>query len=177
MPQPGSRTDTTSMSSPTLRNRTLRARRICVGAALALALSVSGCGISIPADPEGTLDSVSGGTLRVGVSVDPPLTEVHGTEPTGPMVDLAASFAEHIDATPTWTVHGEETLVKLMEQGEIDLAVGAFTDQSPWSDRVGLTRGYAIPGFEPDSFVMLVPIGENAMLTSLERFLDTELGA
>ena len=54
----------------------------------------AGCGVTIPTDPEGTLERVSGGTLRVGVSPNPPWTEVtQGAEPTGTEVRLVEEFA------------------------------------------------------------------------------------
>lgn len=140
-------------------------------------LTLTGCGLNIPSDPNGTFDRVSGGTLRVGISVDPPLTEVHDTGPSGPMIDLAAGFAREINATPEWSMQSEETLVKQLESGRIDLAVGSFTDQTPWSDRVGTTRGYTtIAGSASEAKVMLVPLGENKLLTELETFLDAEVG-
>ena len=153
-----------------------RARGIAC-ALLAGALALTGCALSVPSDPNDTFEKVSGGTIRVGISVDPPLTEVSDTGPSGPMIDLAAGFARQINATPEWSVQSEETLVKQLESGHIDLAVGSFTDQTPWSDRVGMTRGYTtIPGSDSEAKVMLVPLGENKLLTELEMFLDEEVG-
>ena len=138
---------------------------------------LSGCGRSVPSDPEGTLDWVSGGTLRVGVSPDPPLVVAQAQEPSGALIDLASGFADSVGAETQWTVGSEETLVGLLEDGDLDLVVGGFTDQTPWVDKAGATRGYtSIPGADGRSIVMLVPLGENAMLTSLESFLDAEVG-
>lgn len=141
------------------------------------ALVATGCGVQVPADPDGTLDRVTGGELRVGAVPDPGLVEVTGDDPSGPLVDLVEEFADTIDAETEWTVASEETLVSELETGALDLAVGGFTDQSPWADRVGLTRGYtAIPGSDGRSIALLVPLGENAMLAELETFLDEEVG-
>jgi ABC-type amino acid transport substrate-binding protein len=136
-----------------------------------------GCGASVPADPDGTLQAVLGGELRVGVSADEGLVDVSTETPTGPLVDLVDTFAESLDADVEWTVGSEETLVVMVEEGDLDLVVGGFTDQTPWVDRVGVTRGYrGIQGSEDRPIVMFVPLGENALLSELEGFLDREVG-
>lgn len=143
---------------------------------LALTVSLVGCGATIPADPDGTLQTVSGGDLRVGISPDEGLTDVSGDVPTGPLVDLVHAFAESVDADVDWTIDGEETLVGMMEEDKLDLVVGGLTDQTPWIDRVGVTRGYTgIEGAGDRAIVMFVPLGENAFLSKLELFLDTEV--
>lgn len=61
----------------------------------------------------------------------------------------------------------------MLEEGELDLVVGGMTDQTPWVERAGVTRGYTtIEGADGRSLVMLVPLGENALLFVLEQFLD-----
>lgn len=150
------------------------------GALLALALTVglAGCGLTVPSDPDGTLQQVSGGELRVGVSPAEGLADVAADAPTGPLVDLVDTFADSLDADVEWTIDSEETLVGMLEEGELDLVVGGLTDQTPWVDRAGVTRGYTgVPGADGRSIVMLVPLGENAFLSELELFLDTEVGS
>lgn len=145
---------------------------------IVLTVSVSACGITIPSDPDGTLDSVTGSTMHVGISPEPGLVKIDDAGPSGPLVDLTEGFAASIDARIEWTVAAEESLVKGLETGDLDLAVGGFTDQTPWTDRAGITRGYTgISGAGDRSLVFLVPLGENAFLTKLEKFLDEEVGA
>lgn len=152
-----------------------RARRVLV--ILAMSTTLAGCGLTVPTDPDGTLQTVSGGELRVGVAPDEELADVSTAPPTGPLVDLVDEFATSLDAEVRWTVGSEEELVVKVEEGGLDLVVGGFTDQTPWVDRVGVTRGYSgIEGSEGRSTVMFVPLGENAFLSSLEEFLDTEVG-
>ncbi|MGF2948888.1 type 2 periplasmic-binding domain-containing protein [Microbacterium alcoholitolerans] len=147
-------------------------------AALLLAASLTGCGISIPTDPDRTLENVSGGELRVGASPDTGLIEAAGATPSGPLADLVTTYAAELDASTDWTVDSEETLVGMLEAGDLDLLVGGFTDQTPWVDRAGMTRGYSsIEGADGRKIVMLVPLGENAFLSNLERFLDEEVGS
>lgn len=139
---------------------------------------MTGCGISIPTDPDGTLENVTGGELRVGVSPDTDLVDVAGATPTGPLVDLVTTYAASLDASTDWTVDSEETLVGMLEAGDLDLLVGGFTEQSAWTDHAGMTRGYSgIEGADGRKIVMLVPLGENAFLSDLERFLDKEVGS
>jgi len=134
--------------------------------------------MTVPADPDGTLDRVTGGELRVGTSPEPGLVEIDRGEPRGPVVDLVDDFAASIDANVTWTVATEESLVGMLETGDLDLVAGGLTPDTPWIDKAGITRGYSgIEGADGRKVVMLVPLGENAFLTDLERFLDKEVGS
>lgn len=145
--------------------------------AIALVAAISGCGLTVPTDPDGSLQNVSGGELKVGTSPDPGLVSDDTEPPTGSVPDLVTGFADSIDADVDWTIASEETLVTMLERGDLDLVAGGFTDQTPWVDRAGVSRGYpGIDGADGRSIVMLVPLGENAFLSSLERFLDEEVG-
>jgi len=150
---------------------------VVVAISVALAVSLAGCSLSVPSDPEGTLAHVTGGELRVGVTIEPGLVDPDGSGVSGPLVDLVQDFSATIHTEPEWTIASEETLVGLLEDGELDLLIGGFTDKSPWTDRAGMTRGYQkIDGADGRSVVLLVPLGENAFLTKLESFLDEEVG-
>lgn len=167
------------MTDITQRRATSFARGAAAAAVLAATtLLVCACGVTVPSDPDGTLDAVVGDAIEVGVSPDPGLVDTRGDEPRGPLVDLVEGFASSLDARIEWTVASEETLVGDLETGDLDLAVGGFTDQTPWSDRAGVTRGYtSIEGADGRSVVFLVPLGENALLSELEAFLDEEVGS
>jgi polar amino acid transport system substrate-binding protein len=168
------------MTSPDLPEPGPAPRRRTVLAA-GVALLLSGCGLTIPTDPDGTLDRVrSGGTLRVGASPRPGWVELQGKHaPSGREPQLVEGFAEHLDAEVEWTVAGEEHLVTMLEDGELDLAVGGFTDANAWMDKVGLTRSYAEVDVDgtTEAHVMMVPMGENALQSELERWLDDHGGA
>lgn len=143
--------------------------------ALMCAAVLSACTLTVPTDPDGTLSAASGGTLRIGASEEPGLVQLNGGSPTGPLPEFVETFAAEIDAEPEWTIAGEQTLVQMLEEGELDLAIGAFRGDTPWSDRAGITRGYSdLPGIEGREVVMLTPLGENAFLSRLEKFLDEE---
>ncbi|GAA4774967.1 type 2 periplasmic-binding domain-containing protein [Microbacterium gilvum] len=157
---------------------TASVRRIGAVAALAAVLATSACGLRIPEDPDGTLDAVvAAGVLAVGASDEPGLVEVDAGAATGPLADVVERFADGIGVGVTWTEGSEETLVGMLETGDVDIAVGGFTDASPWIDRAGLTRGYPdLPGAVGRPVVLLVPLGENRLLAALEAHLDAEAG-
>lgn len=142
-----------------------------------LVLSLTACGLSVPADPDGTLAAVSGGELRAGTSPDGSLVTVDDGRPAGPVVDLVEAFAASVDAEVDWTVASEESLVTRLEAGDLELIAGGITADTPWLDRAGVSRGYRdIEGAGDREIVMLVPLGENAFLSRLEAFLDAEVG-
>jgi ABC-type amino acid transport substrate-binding protein len=149
--------------------------RMLTAAALAALMVLTGCSAPVmPADPDGTLATVRGGELRAGVTPAGGLVDVTGAEPTGDEADAVRAFARSLDAEVDWTVASEETLVRGLEDGELDLVAGGITDETPWVDRAGVTRGYREVVDErgrTHMLVMLVPLGENAFLSELETFL------
>lgn len=151
--------------------------RCVTGAAIAGAILLLGaCGIQIPSDPGGTLDRISGETLRAGASPDGTLVVVTGDEVSGALAELVEGFARTRAADVEWTVASEETLVTDLEARRLDLAVGGATDSSPWADRVAITRGYdGIVGADGRTIVFLLPMGENALQSALEAYLDAQV--
>lgn len=152
-----------------------RTRRTGAVVALALALAAAAGGCGVPADPDGTLARIdSTAVLRAGASPAAPLVITDGGDVSGAAAELIEGFAVTRDARVMWTVDSEEDLVDQLEAGTLDVAVGGMTTASPWADRASLTRGYTIAGI-PD-VVVLLPLGENATQSALERYLDGELG-
>lgn len=144
---------------------------------LVVTLVLVGCGTHIPSDPSGTLETVRGGTLRVGVSLNEGFVETGSageTQPTGPEVEIIEEFAKSLDAETTWTVGSEESLVRGLQRGQLDLVAGGLSDATPWIDRAAVTRPYAEVTDDDGGavkIVMLAPMGENAFLSELETFL------
>ena len=128
----------------------------------------------IPSDPDGTLDRVRDGVLRVGVSPNAPWTVVDGGAPTGIEPDLVREFANGLRAQDEWRLGGEEVLILELEHQRLDLVIGGLTADTPWSDKAAITKAFAEG---PDATgevaerVMAAPMGENAFLLRLEKFL------
>ena len=150
-------------------------RRIGLLPVLTMAIFVLlGCGLSIPADPDHTLQRVRGGVLRVGASPSEPWI-VWGAErePSGVEADLVRRFAASLDARVEWTRGGEEALIDRLERGALDLVVGGLTAKTPWVEKAAVTKPY-LTEQTPEGkqeHVMAAPLGENAFLVALERFL------
>ena len=154
-----------------------RSRRYAVAAATLLATSgLAACGITIPADPDGTLDHIHGAEIRAGYVAEPGLIEAGNPNPVGPLADLITDYAETEGASVDWTMASEETLTNALDRGTIDIAVGGFTDKTPWTDLASVSRAFTTAEHPtaPPRHVALVPLGENAFLTSFETFLDEE---
>ncbi|WP_295791926.1 transporter substrate-binding domain-containing protein [uncultured Microbacterium sp.] len=149
-------------------------------AAVAVAASTmlfAGCGIQIPADPSGTLDAVEGGVLRAGVTPNGEWVRVGEDSPTGTEVEALTHFAQSLNAEIQWTVGSEESLVRGLEDGQLDVVAGGLSDKTPWTNKAGVTRPYAEATLADGSslkLVMLVPLGENAFVSALETFLTDE---
>ncbi|MFL0580204.1 substrate-binding periplasmic protein [Dietzia sp. 179-F 9C3 NHS] len=145
-------------------------------AALALgAALVAGCSGPFPRDVDGSLERISGGTLRVGVSENPPWTQVSDDgEVTGREADLVTGFARSEGARVEWTPGAESELVTAMTRGDLDVLIGGLTADSPWEQEVAITRHYAeevTPDGDTEKLVMATPLGENALLVALETYL------
>lgn len=152
----------------------MRGRLSRVYAVGLVVVALSGCS-SIPRDPDGTLEQVvERGELRVGASPSGELVTLEGDDPSGPEVDLVEGFAQDLGVDVVWTMSGETELVGAMERGDLDVLVGGLHADSPWSDKVAVTRPYAESREDGETVkhVLAVPIGENAMLVRLERYLD-----
>jgi ABC-type amino acid transport substrate-binding protein len=136
-------------------------------------VAVAGCGVTIPTDPDGTLDRVrTDGVVRVGASPAHDWVAVGSGTPSGREPALVEDLAEHLGARVEWVVAGEEHLATLFEDGEIDLAVGGFTEDNVWIEKVGLTRPYVTEAGR--AHVWMVPLGENAWQSEVERWLDRQ---
>ena len=133
---------------------------------------VAGC--HFPDDPDGTLDRVQNGTLRVGLSAREPWTGVVDGKPAGPEARLVEDLAAELNAKVEWVVGAESDLLTALEQRDLDLVVGGFTNDTPWKERVGLTEPYLKLEDESEhteKHVIAVAPGENRWLMRVEQFL------
>lgn len=152
----------------------------CAAMVAVVLLFATGCLGQFPADAQGTLDRATGGVLRVGVSENPPFTQVDADGAvSGSEVDLITEYAASIDAEIDWVPGAESILAEAMGAGELDVVVGGLTSDSPWTSDIALTRPYTeteVPGGSAKKVVMGVQPGENALMVDLELFLAQEAG-
>lgn len=107
--------------------------------ALVAMLSIPSCG-PIPKDPEKTTERILAGTMRVGVSENPPWIRRNGEEADGIEADLIRSLAQTMSARVEWVWGIPEDHYHGLEKFEIDLVAGGLTAETPWKARVGMTR-------------------------------------
>ncbi len=78
--------------------------------------------------------------MRVGITANPPWTAAEG--PSGVEVELAEELARSLDARIEWVDGGHAELLTALEHREVDLAIGGFTADDPWSKEVTFTQPY-----------------------------------
>ncbi|WP_460892102.1 transporter substrate-binding domain-containing protein [Rufibacter soli] len=128
----------------------------------------SGCD-KIPKDPEDTLRQVTGGTLHVGYSENPPWVVKGAQEPTGLEPEMVKAFAKTINARVQWHQDTEQELLEALEKKKLQLVVAGLTDDSPWKSKISFTRPYLTLGKKKHVFGVVM--GENAFVMKLEKFL------
>jgi polar amino acid transport system substrate-binding protein len=115
------------------------------GRALALvALALLLCACGLPRDPDGTLERVRNGVLRVGATQRPPWLVAVGTGATGVEARLIESFAASLGARVRWHWGSGEEHLAALAAGQLDLVAGGLEQESPWARRVGTTRPYVV---------------------------------
>lgn len=110
-----------------------------VALSIAVAL-LTGCGI--PRDPEGTLDSVKGDMLRVGVVEHEPWVSLEEDEPSGIEVELVERFAGTLDARIEWFPGSGSEVFSALHVGTLDMVIGGLERTSPYAKEAALTHPY-----------------------------------
>jgi polar amino acid transport system substrate-binding protein len=100
------------------------------------------CGCQFPRDPEGTLDRVRGGVMRVGVTESEPFVKLSGPEPAGVEVELIEGFARSLGARVEWVEGSETDLMQALHGRQLDIVAAGLTRRSVWQHEVALTRPY-----------------------------------
>ena len=132
----------------------------------------------LPRDPEGTLDRVRSGTLRVGFVVDTPWVTAAGEGAGGIEGAIAAQLARGLGARIAWTHASETPLLTALHDGDLDLVIAGLTKDSPWAARASFTRPYyvdttVVHGERKEvPHVVAVRPGENAWQVHVERMLE-----
>lgn len=161
-----------------MRTRVSR-NRIRIGFIGLLIFFLTACGLQLPVDPHGTLDRVRGGVMRVGVTENRPWVKVDAAEePSGIEPTLISGFADQLDSDIEWTTGSEAVLLEELDQGELDIVVGGFLDDTPWIEKGAITVPYREQrtSSSREKHVMIVRMGENGLLLALEKFLLEKVG-
>lgn len=101
------------------------------------------CGF--PRDPMGTLERVRDGEMRVGVAENEPWVRTGEGRPSGVEVELIEDFADEMGAETVYVEGTVPELLRTIKQGELDVLIGGFTDESPGvreQKEAGITRPY-----------------------------------
>jgi polar amino acid transport system substrate-binding protein len=114
-------------------------RRACP---LLLAVAFFAAGCQYPRDPEGTLDRVRGGVMRVGVTHVDPWVKLDGGDPSGVEVELLQRFADTLDAEIEWVEASETELMEALHGRQLDVVVAGLTRRSEWQRVAALTRPF-----------------------------------
>lgn len=155
-------------------------RHVWLGSVVLFTCLLTGCGIQVPTDPNGTLDRVREGVMRVGVTENSPWVELDDTaQPSGIEPVLISGFADQLGSEIQWTTASEAVLLDRLDQGELDIVIGGFLEDTPWVEKGAITLPFAeettLGG--PEKHVMIVRMGENGFLVALEKFLLQEARA
>lgn len=115
--------------------------RLRASAALVVLVLATACS-DLPKDPEGTLDRIEGGTMRVGITDSEPWALFDGSEATGVEPRILEMFAEELGAEIEWVQGVEADLMGALEYREIDAVIGGLTSTNPWSGKVSFSHPY-----------------------------------
>lgn len=141
-------------------------------------------GCEFPTDPEGTLERVRGGVLRVGITPAEPFVRLnHAGDPKDVEVELVQRFAETLDARVEWVTGSVAVEANSPEAAKLEQDTDAVV--VPVYDIAAAEGPVAVPDYQLDELGLMrtdaeldehehaiaAPMGENAFLVELERFL------
>ena len=127
---------------------------LCLVVAL-MALTGLACD-RFPEDPEETLEEVTGGTMKVGVTINDPWVTGEVGSFGGVEIALVEAFADELDAEIEYLDGSEEELFAALELHELDLVIGGFTSQNTHAMAAGMTHPY-----HTSALVVAVPDDED----------------
>ena len=139
-----------------------------VGIAACL-LAAAAC--DLPRDPDGTLERIRGGVVRVGVADSPPWVIGATAGPTGIEPALIEEIASSLTARVEWIPGGESELLARLAERKLDLVIGGLTEDVPWKTKVAYTKPFYDDPATKKKHVMALPPGENAWLVFVDRQL------
>lgn len=140
---------------------------------VAALLMLSGCA-DLPWDPEGTMERIQESkVLRVGI-----ISSGNGA-PDVPQRRFLSSVASETGSRPHLVTGPAELLLPKLEEGELDIVVGHFAADTPWSKRVTFMPTPGQRGGddgEPTS-AAVIRNGENGWITLVHKHAPILKGA
>jgi len=140
---------------------------------LALLVTIAAVSCNLPRDPDGTLDRVRRGAMRVGFVIDTPWVTDSAGGPGGIEPAFVHALARELGGRVEWVRGQQSNLLEALHRRELDLVIGGLTASSPWKQEVALTRPFYTDtaGREPKEHVLAASPGENAWLVRIEQVL------
>lgn len=122
-------------------------------------------GGAFPKDPGNTLQRVENGILRVGISNNPPFTNVSNNNYSGIEVEIVRMYTNSKNAEIEWKTDSLQDLVTEMKNSNLDIIIAGLDRDSFIRKELAITIPYH------DKKVIAVQRGENAFITDFEIFL------
>lgn len=134
------------------------------GIALAALLALGACD-ALPRDPAGTSTRIER-TRTFSVALADP--SVRSAPQVG---QLVAEIERRTHARAQWQAGSGEALLRRLDGGELDLVIGRFTDDSPWTTEVAFAPALSTTGTEgaPIELKAAMRNGENRWIMTVER--------
>lgn len=131
-----------------------------------VSLCLAGAGLAgcdLPRDPEGTLESVKGRELRVGI--------LHGGADSAGDRPVAERLAASLGARAVYVEGDAHALFESLQHGGLHLVIGGVPRSTPFAPHLGLSKpvGPLHGSREVDERVLAVRPGENAFLMRVNR--------
>jgi len=129
-----------------------------------IGFALAGC--DLPRDPEGTLETVRGGEMRVGV------LKVHANaEQDRPIVERLAAA---LGSKPVYVEGDAHALFEDLKRGQIHLVIGGVPEKTPFGKELGLSKpaGSLHGAHEEENRVIAVRPGENGFLLKVNEAIE-----
>lgn len=147
-------------------------------ALIAFALLLTGCSY-LPRDAHGWTDEIRrSGVLTVGTGPEEGKDASAGvTTLTQHEQKLVEDLARRLNARLEWKRGNIHTLLQALEEREIPLVAAHLPSDTPFAQKVGLSRPYVKKGPEGKDYCLAVAPGENRLLLRVDEvIIDQEKG-
>lgn len=131
---------------------------------LVILILAAGCR-DFPRDPKHSFEKAKSDELNVGLAENHPFVFQNNGHLGGTEVELIENFARRHNLKIRYTIDSESHLIEQLEKYKLHIVVGGFKKNTIWSSKAGITVPYDY------KHVLLVPKGENRLLTKLEQYI------